>query len=85
MEAYLGWIQEVARHGIAAGLSPLQVARQADLGYFGDWLDSERIIGNLHRAYAEEQGAEPGTPLDNVAIMLEMVTYNDGQLPTCLA
>jgi cyclase len=84
-EAYLGWIQQVARHGIDAGLSPLQVAREVELGYFGEWLDPERIVGNLHRAYAEAQGAAPGTPLDNLAIMLEMVTYNDGQLPTCLA
>jgi cyclase len=84
-EAYLGWVEEVARHGIDAGLSPLQVAREAELGYFGDWLDPERIVGNLHRAYAEAQGAPRGTPLDNLAIMLEMVTYNDGRLPTCLA
>jgi cyclase len=84
-ESYLGWVQEVAKHGIAAGLSPLQVAKEADLGYFGEWLDSERIVGNLHRAYAEEQGAPPGRPLDTLAIMLEMVTYNDGKLPTCLA
>ncbi|HEY7488965.1 MAG TPA: MBL fold metallo-hydrolase [Streptosporangiaceae bacterium] len=84
-ESYLGWIQEVARHGIAARLSPLQVAREAELGYFGEWLDPERIVGNLHRAYAEEQGAAPGAPLDNLAIMLEMITYNDGRLLTCLA
>jgi cyclase len=84
-ESYLGWIQEVAKHGIAAGLSPLQVANEAELGYFGEWLDGERIVGNLHRAYAEEQGAPPGGPLDTLAIMLEMVTYNDGKLPTCLA
>ena len=84
-EAYLTWIQEVARHGIAAKLSPLQVAKEAELGYFGEWLDSERIVGNLHRAYAEERGAVPGGPLDTLAIMLEMITYNDGQLPTCRA
>jgi cyclase len=84
-ESYLTWVQEVARHGIAAGLSPLQVAQEAELGYFGEWLDSERLVGNLHRAYAEERGAAPGTPLDTLAIMLEMVTYNDGRLPTCLA
>jgi cyclase len=84
-EAYLTWIQEVAKHGIAAGLSPLQVANEVELGYFGEWLDRERIVGNLHRAYAEEHGAAPGSPLDTLAIMLEMVTYNDGQLPTCLA
>jgi cyclase len=83
--AYLGWIQKVAQHGIASGLSPLQLAREVELGYFGEWLDQERIVGNLHRAYAEEQGAEPGIPMDHVAIMLEMVKYNDGQLPTCLA
>ncbi|HEX6472972.1 MAG TPA: MBL fold metallo-hydrolase [Streptosporangiaceae bacterium] len=84
-ESYLTWVREVARHGIATGLSPLQVAKEVELGYFGEWLDSERLVGNLHRAYAEERDAAPGAPLDTLAIMLEMITYNDGQLPTCLA
>jgi cyclase len=84
-ESYLRWIQELARQGIETGLSPLQVAGETDLGEYAHLLDGERIVGNLHRAYAEARGERPGVPLDDLTIMLEMVTYNGGRIPTCLA
>jgi len=59
---YVGFVQALARSGLAAGLSPLDLARQTDLGAYADLLDAERIVGNLHRAYAELGGAEPGAP-----------------------
>jgi hypothetical protein len=37
-------------------------ARATDLGAFSDLLDSERIVGNLHRAHLELEGAERGAP-----------------------
>lgn len=84
-EAYLRWIQGLARQGVAAGLSPLEVARESDLGEYGEWLDPERIVGNLHRAYAEERGGPWGESLDVMTGMLQMAEYNNGQIPTCLA
>jgi len=60
MLGYLRFVLDVARRGMAAGLSPLDAAREADLGEYGDLLDSERIVGNLHRAYAELAGAPRG-------------------------
>ena len=60
--AYLRFVQDTARQGRAAGLSPLEAARTADLGPFKDLYDSERIVGNLHRAYCELDGAERGRP-----------------------
>ena len=48
------------QRGHAAGVTPLQAARDTDLGRFADWPDAERIVGNLHRAYAELDGAERG-------------------------
>jgi cyclase len=62
----------------------LQAALEADLGEFADLLDSERIVGNLHRAYAELDGVERGAPIGMVAIQ-EMVQYNGGQPLRCLA
>ncbi|HEX2706029.1 MAG TPA: MBL fold metallo-hydrolase, partial [Candidatus Lustribacter sp.] len=50
--SYLRFVQDTARRGRAAGLSPLEVARESSLGQFAGWLDPERIVGNLHRAYA---------------------------------
>lgn len=82
---YLRFVQDVARQGVAAGLSPLEAARECDLGPYAEWLDSERIVGNLHRAYAEENGAAPGAPLDVPTAFREMVTYNGGRPLTCRA
>jgi cyclase len=85
VEAYLRFVQDVARRGKAAGLTPLELARQTDLGTFADWTDNERIVGNLHRAYAELDGAEPGAPINVAAALIEMVAFNGGQPLRCLA
>lgn len=82
---YLYFVQEVAKQGVAAGLSPLDAARQCDLGQYAGWLDSERIVGNLHRAYAEENGAAPGARIDIPGAFHDMVTYNGGRPLTCRA
>lgn len=83
--AYLRWIQGLAAEGIAADLEPLQVARDADLGEFAELLDPERLAGNLHRAYAEHQGRERGVELDNFAVLADIIAFNGGRIPTCLA
>ncbi len=83
--AYLRFVQEVAERGRAAGLSPLETARETDLGQFAGLLDSERIVGNLHRAYAELDGREVGAPLDLPTVVLDMITYNGGHPLTCHA
>ena len=61
-----------------------------DLGEFRHLLDAERIVGNLHRAYAELDGAEldgagRGAPVDLARALGEMVAYNGGQPLTCHA
>ena len=83
--AYLRWIQALAADGAARGLSPLQAAREAGPGEFGHLIDPERAVGNLHRAYAEIEGGELGRPLDVVKIFGEMIEYNGGVVPECLA
>ena len=85
MLSYLRFVQDLARRAKAAGLSPLDAARQADLGEFKDLLDAERIVGNLHRAYLELDGAERGDPVDLARAQGEMVAYNGGQPLTCHA
>lgn len=85
VEDYLRFIQETAARGKSAGLGPLELARQTDLGRFADLTDAERIVGNLYRAYAELDGAEPGAPIDTAAALRDMVAYNGGQPLRCLA
>lgn len=81
---YLRFVLDLAQRGRAAGLSPLDCARETDLGRFADWPDAERIVGNLHRAYAELDGLARGGALDVFGALGDMVTYHGGPL-TCLA
>jgi cyclase len=82
---YLRFVQDVARRGVEAGLSPLEAARETDLGEYAAWGETERIVGNLHRAYAEVGGAAPGAPIDIAAAFGDMVAYNGGRPLTCRA
>ena len=85
MEAYLRFVQDRARQTYSAGLAPLQAAEQTSLERFQHWHDSERLAGNLHRAYSELRGEPLGTDLDLGPIAQDMVAYNGGQPVRCLA
>ncbi|QNP74675.1 MBL fold metallo-hydrolase [Streptomyces roseirectus] len=87
MERYLRRILDLARDGVGAGLTPLETAREHGVGDFDGLLDPERLVGNLHRAFLEIR--RPDLPLgvetDVPGVFDEMVRFNDGRLPTCLA
>ncbi|MER5898326.1 MBL fold metallo-hydrolase [Streptomyces sp. NPDC001876] len=83
-EAYLRLLQELAQDGLRRGVGPLQAAHEADIGAFAGLLDSERLVGNLHRAYAELDGLAPGARIDVAASFKEMVAFHGG-LPACHA
>ena len=82
---YLRFVLDVAVRSQEAGLSPLDAARETDLGPFADWADPERIVGNLHRARTELGGSPRGAPVDVAAALADMVAYNGGTPLTCLA
>jgi cyclase len=82
---YLRFVLDVAERAVAAGLPPLDAARQTDLGRFAGWADPERIVGNLHRACSELRGAPRGAPIDVAAALTDMVAYNGGRPLTCYA
>jgi len=82
---YLRFVMSAAVAAREAGVSPLDAARELDLGPYEGLLDAERIVGNLHRACAELDGAPPGAPIDIRAALTDMVTYNGGQPLTCYA
>jgi cyclase len=83
--AYLRFVLDTATRGVEADLSPLELAQEADLGEYAGLTDAERIVGNLHRAYAELGGADRGTPIDIMAALHDMVAFNGGQPLTCTA
>jgi cyclase len=82
---YLRFLQTTASEGMRAGWSPLEASRRVDLGPFAGLMHPERLVGNLHRAYAECEGARPGDPLDVVAALADMVTFNGGRPLSCSA
>ena len=82
---YLRFVLDAATKGIDAGLTPLETAREVDLGPYAELHNTERIVGNLHRAYAELSGTAPGGGIDVVAALNDMVAYNGGRPLTCLA
>ncbi|HWG24419.1 MBL fold metallo-hydrolase [Actinospica sp.] len=75
---YLRFVLDVAEHGIARGLKPLEAAQEASLGEFADWPDAERIVLNLHRVYADREGRD----VDLVAALSDAVTWLGGPMHT---
>ena len=88
---YLRFVRDRAAEAHAAGLTPLAAGRETDLGRYAGLLDPERIVGNLHRAYAEVEDTaaggpvDRGRPIDLAAALDDMVTYNGGRPLTCHA
>ncbi|WP_163513535.1 MBL fold metallo-hydrolase [Fodinicola acaciae] len=80
---YLEFVLATAGDGMAAGLTPLETARQTELGGYADWLDRERIVGNLHRAYADLDPSRP--KVDILAALADMIAYNGGKPLSCYA
>lgn len=78
--AYLEFLQETAREGFGSGIEPLELARGTDLGPFASLSDSERIVGNLHRAYSELRGEPLGVELALPPIIGEMRSYVGGPI-----
>lgn len=82
---YLRFVQDLAADAVASDTPALEAARTADLGRFGEWHDTERIVGNLHRAMAEARGLAPGADMDILGPIGEMIDYNGGKPLRCLA
>ncbi|MFC5289759.1 MBL fold metallo-hydrolase [Actinokineospora guangxiensis] len=75
-ERYYRFVKATAEAAMMEDKTPLRAATSADLGEFAAWPDAERIVLNLHRAYAEARGAT----IDIIAAMTDAVTWNGGPL-----
>ena len=83
--SYLKFVQDAAAKAHAAGMTPLKAAAELDLGRYAGLSDSERIVGNLHRAYAELDGRERGSLIDDAQCFTDMVALNGGAPLRCIA
>jgi cyclase len=77
-DRYYALVASAAAAGMRDGATPLEVARDTDLGEFGGWPDAERIVLNLHRAYADAGEGD----LDLLAAFVDAMTFNGGPLTT---
>lgn len=73
-ERYYTFVQRVTDD--AGERSPLAVATDTDLGEFADWPDAERLVLNLHRAFADRDGTE----LNILAAFTDTITWHGGPL-----
>lgn len=84
-EGYLRLVREVAARGLAGGLSPYEAAVRADLGPYAGLRDPERLVANLHRAYAEAAGHPLDHELRSAPVFAEMARFNGGRPLVCQA
>lgn len=80
LDAYLGYVLEVARAGLADGLTPLETARRYRDNPYAGWAETERFVGNLHRAYCELQGHPLDTRLSVPSVWPDMVAFHGGPI-----
>ena len=85
IERYLRMITRVAKRAQTSGASPLEAALDLDLGEFATLADSERLVGNLHRAMAELEGPAANDAVSLSAAIADMVTLRGGPLLPCSA
>lgn len=50
---YLTFVQREATQRRDSGMAAADAARDIDLGDFGEWIDSERLVVNVHAVYAD--------------------------------
>lgn len=80
LTAYVAFVSEIAEAGRAEGLTPLQVAERHRENPFSGWQETERLVGNLHRAYSELSGADVMTRLRVPDVWPEMVAFHGGPI-----
>jgi cyclase len=80
LDGYVSYVAEVAAASHAAGLSPLEAAvKHRDNPYRG-WAETERFVGNLHRAYSELAGNPIDTRLTVPSVWPDMVAFHGGPI-----
>lgn len=77
---YVAYVTEIAKQGMAEGLTPLQTAQRHKDNPYSGWQETERLVGNLHRAYSELSGNDLFTRLRVPDVWPEMVQFHGGPI-----
>ena len=83
MDGYLAYVEHVAAESHAAGLTALEAAQKNADNPYAQWAETERFVGNLHRAYAEidsATGSGEWTRLTVPGVWPDMVAFHGGPI-----
>lgn len=75
MRDYLAWVRDRSREAFDAGRSLEEACLAIDLGPWGDWLEPERVVSQVARAYRELEGLPFDAPVEftrHVEIMAKL-------------
>lgn len=73
VKSYLEFVHREASERHAGGMTAVDAARDIDLGEFGDWGDSERLVVNVQSVYSELDPSYELAPIDQ--LLVEMAHY----------
>ncbi len=77
MESYLRLVVTEGGKLKDAGLTPLDAAREIDLGPYAEWKDAERLVMNLMRLWLELDGRPASERIDPFASFDAMAALHD--------
>ena len=80
LSEYATYVLDLAEAGRRAGQAPLEVAEQAGESRFSAWRESERLVGNLHRAYHELDGKPLSERMDVAGVWKDMMVLHGGPI-----
>ncbi|SDK42432.1 cyclase [Lentzea albidocapillata subsp. violacea] len=78
--AYTTYLSELATSGHASGKTPMEAVREAGESRFSSWQESERLVGNLHRAYHEIDGKPLSERLELPRVWMDMMELHGGPI-----
>ncbi|WP_394621705.1 MBL fold metallo-hydrolase [Lentzea sp. JNUCC 0626] len=78
--AYTTYLADLASSGHAAAKTPMEVVREAGKSRFSWWQESERLVGNLHRAYHELDGKPLAERLELQRVWMDMMELHGGPI-----
>ncbi len=72
LKAYFEFLTGAARIRFDGGMSPMEAARDIELGPYAGWGEAERVVANVHALY-RDFGADG--PADPVSVIAEMAAF----------
>jgi cyclase len=69
LKEYFELLTREARVRFEGGMTPLEAARDIDLGPYAGWSEAERVVANVHALYRDFGGQDPA---DALALMGDM-------------